>query len=150
MSFRRPISLIAFFLFACTDEPSEVVFESPSYCTEEQAKIAGESRVAELLSEVENEETREQACTEIDDLIRDRYSREEYEAFRPEGCERSSTDSDPYEFAEVIMREQENKLAELCQWRRKDAERRGRQILDSLPQEERRQIEEEWNSYGTN
>ena len=126
-----------------------------SSCTAEETERVAHSVARDLLARIEQLQTRQAACDELDEILKQGDGHEAFEISGPGGCEWDWTGSNgPSEIVIESLEPEAQSMSVLCDWparqakaRRENMESRGRAVLNSLPAEEREQIEREWNNY---
>ena len=119
------------------DKPLVLGFKT---CSAAQAKYAAAQTLAPILSAIADPKTRDEGCAEFDTVLRF----EDFDKFKSEDCEWAGEAS--RQFVD-LARPHQQKLAQLCNWAEKDAEREGAAILNSMSPENRQVMEDAYNGY---
>lgn len=131
------------------EEPRVIEYSFNAYdhfdCSSDRAEAIGESVALELLRQIGDPAQNEEACDKLDEILRQRTRHSEFVSRDPQDCDWGG--DHPIETFDATLRPIGDELSDLCEWPARQLQARGRAILDSLPPEERNQIERNWDAY---
>lgn len=136
-------------LYGC-EKPEEPRVIEHSYnpydhfnCSPDRAETTGEIVALELLREIRDPAQNEEACDKLDEILRQRTRHREFMSRDPQDCDWGEVH--PVASFDATLRPMGDELSDLCKWPARQLQARGIEILESLPPEERNQIERNWD-----
>jgi hypothetical protein len=116
------------------------------------AHDAAARRLKPILEGISNSDpfAREQACTDLDEVLKDQFG-SGFDNFKSADRDFDSGKNGPYQAAISIVEPQQKRLAQQCDWERKDAqaerdklEQNGRAILNGMSPSDRKDVEDSY------